>query len=75
MIDNNLLKMEIDLEEVEYILHSEKYAQWLLSNTANFSTAAFILQAGLDACEKLKEQLSSDTLTATSSSLDTDENI
>lgn len=60
MIDENLLKMEVDLEEVGYILCSDKYAQWLLTNTANFSTAAFILQAGLDAYAELKEKLAAD---------------
>ena len=43
--------MTVDLNEVKEFVESSKFADYLLSNTTNFSTAAYILQALLKRLE------------------------
>ena len=45
------------LEEVEATVTSDKFAQYLLSNTTNFASAAFILETLLGAIDEAKEKL------------------
>lgn len=47
---------EIDLQDVETFVKSEKFAQFLLANTEEFESAAFILQVLLNAVEAAKEE-------------------
>ena len=41
-------EMTVDVKEVREFVESEKFIQFLLNNTTDFSVAAFILQAVLD---------------------------
>lgn len=53
------MQIENDMEvlnEVEKIVTSNKFAQFLLSNTTSFNAAAYILQKLLDAVEADKEE-------------------
>ena len=43
--------MTVDLNEVKEFVESSKFADYLLSNTTNFLTAAYILQALLERLE------------------------
>lgn len=56
-------EVEVDLNEVKNVIEAPEFAQYLLSHTTQFSSAAFILQTLLDAVE------------AAASSIDNDENI
>ncbi len=47
----------VDLDDVKRFVESEKFAQFLLANTTEFSTAAFILQTLLDAVEEAAQQI------------------
>ena len=42
-------EVEVDLDEVKELVESPDFAQFLLSHTTQFSSAAFILQTLLDA--------------------------
>lgn len=46
------MEMEVNPKEVEEFVTSEKFTQFLLNNTTDFSVAAFILQAVLDRLEE-----------------------
>ena len=50
------IDMEV-LEEVEATVTSDKFAQYLLSNTTDFVVAAFIMQTLLNAIDEAKEKL------------------
>lgn len=55
-----MFTVEIDreiLDEVEATVTNEKFAQYLLSHTTEFASAAFIMQTLLDAIDKAKEGL------------------
>ena len=41
-------EMTVDVKEVREFVESEKFIQFLLNNTTDFSVAAFILQTVLD---------------------------
>ena len=56
-------EVEVDLDEVKRVVEAPEFAQFLLSHTTQFSSAAFILQTLLDAIE------------AAASSVDNNENI
>lgn len=43
--------MTVDLNDVKGFVESSKFRDYLLSNTTNFSTAAYILQALLERLE------------------------
>lgn len=47
---------EIDLEDVIDFITNEKFADFLLANTTDFGTAAFILQTLLEKVDELKSQ-------------------
>lgn len=55
-----MFNLQIDCEilnEVEATVTNEKFAQYLLSHTTNFASAAFIMQTLLEAIDKAKETL------------------
>lgn len=55
-----MFEVKIDrevLEEVERTVTSDKFAQYLLSNTTDFVAAAFILETLLNAIDEAKEKL------------------
>ena len=43
--------MTVDLNDVKRFIESPEFTDYLLSNTTNFSTAAYILQALLERLE------------------------
>ena len=53
------IDMEV-LEEVEATVTSDKFAQYLLSNTTDFVVAAFIMESLLNAIDEAKEKLGED---------------
>ena len=53
------IDMEV-LEEVEATVTNDKFAQYLLSNTTDFATAAFILQTLLNAIDEAKEKMNNE---------------
>ena len=50
-------EVTVDLEEVKQVIESPDFAQYLLSHTTQFTTAAFILQTLLDAVDEAAQQL------------------
>ena len=50
-------EVTVDLEEVKQVIESPDFAQYLLSHTTQFSTAAFILQTLLDAVDAAAQQV------------------
>ena len=48
--------MSVDLEKVQEFIEGDKFAQFLLNNTTDFSVAAFILQTVMDKINELKEE-------------------
>ena len=44
-------EIDVDLDEVKRVIEAPEFAQYLLSHTTQFSSAAFILQTLLDAVE------------------------
>ena len=49
------MEVSVDLENVEQFITSDKFTKFLIENTTEFSTAAFVLQTLLDRVEELKE--------------------
>lgn len=47
------MDMTVNLKDVREFIESQKFTQFLLSNTTEFSTAAFILQTLLNKVEEL----------------------
>lgn len=55
-----MFKVQIDrevLDEVEATVTNEGFAQYLLSHTTDFASAAFIMQSVLNALYEAKEKL------------------
>lgn len=50
----------IDLKDAERVVKSDKFTQFLLTNTTQFGAAAFILQTLIDKIDEAKEILSSE---------------
>lgn len=50
-----LNEVNVDLNEVEKYITSDKFTQFLLSTTTDFSTAAFVLQECMNAIEKARK--------------------
>lgn len=51
------LEVTVDLDDVKEFIESEKFCQFLLSNTTQFTTAAFILQTLMNAVENSAQQI------------------
>ena len=49
------MEVSVDIENVEEFITSDKFRDFLLNNTTDFGTAAFILQTLLNAINDLKE--------------------
>ena len=47
-------QLEVDLEEVEKFVTSDKFTNFLLSNTTDFAVAGYVLQTLLDSLDKYK---------------------
>ena len=50
------MEIDINIEEIEAFITSEKFSNFLLSNTTEFGTCAFILQTLLDKIEEIKSE-------------------
>ena len=50
------MEIEIDLDDIKEFVTSKKFTDFLLSNTTQFGTAAFILQTVLEKIDELKEE-------------------
>lgn len=51
------MEISVDIEDVEEFVISDKFRDFLLENTTDFGTAAFILQALLEAIDDAKNKL------------------
>lgn len=51
------MDMAIDIIDVKQFVKSDKFSQFLLSNTTDFTTAAFILQTLLDKIEEVEKEM------------------
>lgn len=56
------LEVTVDLAEVKEFIESEKFCQFLLTNTTQFSTAAFILQTLINAVDAAAQQVDKDEI-------------
>lgn len=45
------------IKDIERVIESDKFAQFLLNNTTDFMAAAFILETLVNAVEEVKNQL------------------
>lgn len=52
----------VDLNDVEEFVTDEKFTRYLLDNTTDFGTAAFILQSVLTAVERAREEIADGSL-------------
>ena len=50
------MKATVNLNDVEQFITSDKFTQFLLNNTTDFGTAAFILDTLIRKVEELKNQ-------------------
>jgi hypothetical protein len=48
--------IEIDIDDLDSFVHNQDFHYYLLNNTTDFNTAAFILQTLIDTVEELKQQ-------------------
>lgn len=53
-------EVEVNLDEVARVVHSESFARYLLDETEDFAVAAYILQALLDRLEADGQQVDFD---------------
>lgn len=53
-------EVEVNLDEVARVVHSESFARYLLDETEDFAVAAYILQALLDKLEADGQQVDFD---------------
>lgn len=49
--------IEVDLQNVKQFVESPEFAQYLLSHTTDFATAAWVLQTLLDAVDEARLSL------------------
>lgn len=50
------MEIEVDIKQVRNFIKSEKFSDFLLSNTTEFSTAAFILQVLLEKLDEIESK-------------------
>ena len=50
-------EVTVDLAEVKEVIEAPEFAQYLLTHTTQFSTAAFILQTLLDAVDAAAQHI------------------
>lgn len=51
------MDMAIDIIDVKQLVKSDKFSQFLLSNTTDFTTAAFILQTLFEKIEEVEKEM------------------
>lgn len=51
-----MVEMNVDLEEIKRVVKSNDFADFLLSHTVNFSSAAFILDTLFKKIDELETQ-------------------
>lgn len=51
------MEVSVDIEDVEKFVVSDNFRNFLLNNTTDFGTAAFILQSLLSAIEEAKRNM------------------
>ena len=49
------MEMSVDIRNVKEFVESDKFSQFLLNNTTDFGTAAFVLQACFDRLRAIEE--------------------
>ena len=49
------MEMTVDIDNVENFVLSDKFKDFLLNNTTDFSTAVFVLQTLLDKISEIKD--------------------
>ena len=49
------MEVSVDLKDVEQFITSDKFSHFLVTNTTDFATAAFVLQTLLDRVDELKK--------------------
>ena len=54
------MTVNVDLQDVKNFIESEKFCQFLLNNTTQFTTAAFILQSVMNAVEEAAATVDND---------------
>ena len=54
------MEVEIDINDVERFVNSQDFHYYLVNNTTEFTTAAFILQTLLDKVDEIKKQPKAD---------------
>ena len=52
------METSVDLDDVEHFITSDKFTKFLISNTTDFVTAAYILQSLLDDVKESRKQVS-----------------
>lgn len=50
------MELVVDIDNVEKFITSEKFTNFLVSNTTDIGTAGFILQVLLDKIEEIREE-------------------
>ena len=51
------MEMTVNMDNIKEFIENEKFHQFLLSNTTEFGTAAWVLQTLLDAYSEAEEKL------------------
>lgn len=51
------MTIDVDIEEVEKFIMSDKFRDFLLSNTSDFGVAAFILQSLLNDVDEVRMRM------------------
>lgn len=51
------MTVDVDIEEVEKFIMSDKFRDFLLSNTSDFGVAAFILQSLLNDVDEVRMKM------------------
>ena len=51
------MDMAIDIIDVKQFVKSDKFSQFLLNNTTDFTTAAFILQTLFEKIEEVEKEM------------------
>ena len=57
MGESRLMDMAIDIIDVKQFVNSDKFSQFLLNNTTDFTTTAFILQTLFEKIEEVEKEM------------------
>lgn len=50
------MEMSVNLNDVKNFIESDKFIQFMLNNTTDFATAAFVLQTLLEKVDELEKE-------------------